>query len=277
MSQYFKSYVLESTKEMKLDAVEYTLLMWLFNVSHVYEVVTLNFTQIQSRLPFVIKRSQFERAIYKLIDVGFISKSSDKHNVSYRVNESMFNELMTHGGDFTAVSDAAKDFDAAENKKPAEPEAEPVSVLRDQKRRLTDIIESDAEKVNTAAEPLPPQSTDLIELPAEPLPVKKKRTVFEIPKIEEIADHMFNYLTKKGLQNLDPKKIGGEAERFFYYYNSKSWKVGKDSMKEWRSAASGWLCRNDNLNKFCKTGATYDQSLEDFQNLINPDGFKFYK
>ena len=89
MSQYFKSYVLESTKEMKLDAVEYTLLMWLFNVSHVYEVVTLNFTQIQSRLPFVIKRSQFERAVNKLIDVGFISKNSDKHNVSYLVNASL--------------------------------------------------------------------------------------------------------------------------------------------------------------------------------------------
>lgn len=279
MSQYFKSYCLEVTKTMKLDAVEYTLLMWLFNVSHVYEVVTLNFTQIQNRLPFVIKRSQFERAVNKLIDVGFIYKNSDKHNVSYLVNESMLNELVNNNGDFTAANDAA---DAAgdlgeENKKPAEPEAEPVSVLRDQKRRLTDIIESDAEKVNTAAEPLPPQSTDLIQLPAEPLPKKAKRSVFVIPEIREIADHMYNYLSQKGIANLDAKKIELEAERFFYYYNSNSWRVGKKPMTNWRSAASGWLCRNDNLNKFCVTGAYYDNSLEQFQKLVNPDGFKFYK
>lgn len=260
MSQYFKSYCLEVTKNMKLDAVEYTLLMWLFNVSHVYEVVTLNFTQIQNRLPFVIKRSQFERAVNKLIDVGFISKNSDKHNVSYLVNESMLNELVNHNGDFTAANDAADaagDF-GEENKKPAEPEA-------------------DAVKVNTAAEQVPPQSTDLIELPAEPLPQKAKRSVFMVPEIHEIADHMYNYLSQKGIANLDAKKIELEAERFFYYYNSNSWRVGKKPMTNWRSAASGWLCRNDNLNKFCITGASFDNSLEQFQKLVNPDGFKFYK
>jgi hypothetical protein len=35
-----------------------------------------------------------------------------------------------------------------------------------------------------------------------------------------------------------------EAERFFYYYESQGWKVGKNPMKNWKMAASGWILRN---------------------------------
>ncbi len=35
-----------------------------------------------------------------------------------------------------------------------------------------------------------------------------------------------------------------EAERFFYYYESQGWKVGKNQMKNWKMAASGWISRN---------------------------------
>jgi len=35
-----------------------------------------------------------------------------------------------------------------------------------------------------------------------------------------------------------------EAERFFYYYESQGWRVGKNQMKNWKMAASGWITRN---------------------------------
>lgn len=37
-----------------------------------------------------------------------------------------------------------------------------------------------------------------------------------------------------------------EAEKFFLFYDGKGWKVGREPMKKWRSAASGWILRNAN-------------------------------
>ena len=35
-----------------------------------------------------------------------------------------------------------------------------------------------------------------------------------------------------------------EAEKFWLFYDSKDWMVGKTKMKKWQSAASGWITRN---------------------------------
>lgn len=35
-----------------------------------------------------------------------------------------------------------------------------------------------------------------------------------------------------------------EAEKFFHYYESKGWLVGKSPMKNWKSAVSGWKSRS---------------------------------
>lgn len=35
-----------------------------------------------------------------------------------------------------------------------------------------------------------------------------------------------------------------EAEKFWLFYDSKNWMVGKSKMKKWQSAASGWITRN---------------------------------
>ena len=34
-----------------------------------------------------------------------------------------------------------------------------------------------------------------------------------------------------------------EGERFFYYYESQGWRVGKNPMKNWKMSASGWISR----------------------------------
>ena len=40
-----------------------------------------------------------------------------------------------------------------------------------------------------------------------------------------------------------------EAEKFWLFYDSKNWMVGKSKMKKWQSAASGWITRNKTDNK----------------------------
>ncbi|MEE9459647.1 MAG: hypothetical protein V3V84_07790 [Candidatus Bathyarchaeia archaeon] len=37
-----------------------------------------------------------------------------------------------------------------------------------------------------------------------------------------------------------------EAESFYNFYESNGWKVGRNKMKSWQGAASGWISRNNN-------------------------------
>ena len=279
MVKFFKSLMLEITKEMKLNVAEYTLLMFIYNLRRAYETVTLTFSEFQSKVPFVIKRSQFDAAIKNLVEAGFIEKISDRRNVSYIVNDEMFAEIEaeneasmkkfvfpknTNSG-MNPEFDESRRFDESQKV----PEAE--TGATDHMRNNTEIIpvSNDAGNINA------PKSTDLIDLPVEvEVPKKTKaKKVFEIPTIEEIAKHMYDFLQKKGISNLNPNAIYREAEKFFYYYNSKQWKVGKTTMKCWPSSASGWILRNDDLSKF-QTDPR-NMGLQEFQQLVNPSGFNF--
>lgn len=63
---------------------------------------------------------------------------------------------------------------------------------------------------------------------------KKKNTKrFAPPSIEEVLEH----ITEKGY----PYK--NEAEKFWNYYESNGWKVGKNKMKNWKASATGWMTR----------------------------------
>ncbi len=50
------------------------------------------------------------------------------------------------------------------------------------------------------------------------------------------------YFVEKGSSNI-------EAEKFWLFYDSKNWMVGKSKMKKWQSAASGWITRNNSSTK----------------------------
>ena len=300
MIKFFKSLMLEITKEMKLNVAEYTLLMFIYNLRRAYETVTLTFSEFQAKVPFVIKRSQFDAAIKNLVEAGFIEKISDRRNVSYIVNDEMFAEIeaetkasmkniaeaeTTKAGlvnpTFEDESRSLRnnDSDLVESQKVPEAEtgatdseASEISCyeLRNHMRNNTEIIpvSNDAGNINA------PKSTDLIDLPVEvPKNKTKAKKVFEIPTIEEIAKHMYDFLQKKGISNLNPNAIYREAEKFFYYYNSKQWKVGKTTMKCWPSSASGWILRNDDLSKF-QTDPR-NMGLQEFQQVVNPSGFNF--
>ena len=46
-----------------------------------------------------------------------------------------------------------------------------------------------------------------------------------------------DYFIEKGSSKI-------EGEKFYYFYESKGWKVGKANMKNWKMSASGWISRN---------------------------------
>jgi len=61
----------------------------------------------------------------------------------------------------------------------------------------------------------------------------KKRAAFSKPTLEELKNHF--------------KEIGlveeNIAQKFIAHYDSKGWKVGQQSMKDWKAACQTWLFR----------------------------------
>lgn len=65
-----------------------------------------------------------------------------------------------------------------------------------------------------------------------------KRTLFDPPQQSEV----FTYMIEKGLDSI---QANVESVKFWNYYESNGWKVGKNKMSKWKSSASGWLSRID--------------------------------
>jgi len=64
-----------------------------------------------------------------------------------------------------------------------------------------------------------------------------QRDNFKNPKLEEIFEEMKN--------KTDEYNAKIQAQRFFDYYDSNGWRVGKNPMKNWKSAAAGWINRTN--------------------------------
>jgi len=64
----------------------------------------------------------------------------------------------------------------------------------------------------------------------------QKIDVFEKPLFDDVFNHF--------LSSMEYREGSLEARRFYDYYESNGWKVGKNKMKNWKSAISGWHSRN---------------------------------
>lgn len=69
------------------------------------------------------------------------------------------------------------------------------------------------------------------EAEAEAEAEKEKKGRFTPPSLDEVTE----YMTEKGRPE--------EAIKFWNFYESKGWKVGKTKMEKWRSAAANWVSR----------------------------------
>ena len=77
---------------------------------------------------------------------------------------------------------------------------------------------------------------------------------FKKPTVEEIQAYC------------DERNNGIDAERFYDYYESKGWKVGKAPMKDWKASIRTWE-RNNGITKGNPkqtSGFDYDQFTEEY-------------
>lgn len=68
----------------------------------------------------------------------------------------------------------------------------------------------------------------------------KKRATFKPPTLDEIKAQ---FVEKQYQVPFD------ECEKFFLYYESNGWMVGRNKMKKWQSAFSGWIKRSKEYAK----------------------------
>jgi len=69
---------------------------------------------------------------------------------------------------------------------------------------------------------------------------KVVRTKFVIPEPMEIFEYMIERSHAVG-NHWTEGMIRTEAEKFFNYYESNGWRVGKNPMKNWKTSASNWM------------------------------------
>ena len=82
---------------------------------------------------------------------------------------------------------------------------------------------------------------------------------FTPPTLIESID----YFVSKGSNNF-------EGDKFFNFYESKNWYVGKSKMKNWKSAANGWISRNKTANQ---QNDILEQSANSDWHLVENKGF----
>ncbi|WP_299084853.1 YdaU family protein [uncultured Paraglaciecola sp.] len=114
-------------------------------------------------------------------------------------------------------------------------------------------------------------------LPSNPLPTNRevqKRSgpdpkKFKKPTLEEVQEY-FEDRTQK------PCNI--EHEKFFDFYESKGWKVGKNPMKDWKAAVRNWIRKHkedyrSQHGKTTDTGRlkTTQQTIDNMQSFLQED------
>lgn len=83
---------------------------------------------------------------------------------------------------------------------------------------------------------------------------RNKATRFIKPTIDEIKIFLKEQEYKTDTD--------GYANRFYNFYESKGWKVGKEKMKDWKAAIRGWLSR-DNISKIEKKETVAVETIDD--------------
>lgn len=150
----------------------------------------------------------------------------------------------------------------------------------DRKREYRQRIETDRTKVQTKVREISEKSPPEIEIELEKeIKIEKeidssastttKRKRFEKPSISDIKQ----YCIERN-NNID-------ASQFYDYYESNGWKVGKNSMKDWKAAVRTWErseYRKPNSKKNSKEDAInvvkelmeeYEQSATDSESTID--------
>lgn len=140
----------------------------------------------------------------------------------------------------------------------------------DRKREYRQRIETDRTNVQTNLRQISDKSTPEIEIELEKdIEIEKeihssakstttKRKRFEKPTLSQITQ----YCLKRN-NNVN-------AEQFYDYYESNGWKVGKNSMKDWKACVRTW--ERNGYDKPIKKKNNKQDALNDMRDLMNEYG-----
>ena len=106
------------------------------------------------------------------------------------------------------------------------------------------------EKLNEIYELIKGEEGEIFEKIREILGIEKKKVMkrFEKPTIYEVVKYC------------KERNNGIDGEAFWYFYESKDWKIGKSAMKNWKMAIATWEKNSQ------KNGNNDLKTLRDFTN-----------
>lgn len=84
--------------------------------------------------------------------------------------------------------------------------------------------------------------------------IEKEKNIFSKPTVAEIQKYC------------SERKNTVDAEKFFDFYESKGWKVGKESMKDWKASVRTWE-KSNSKTPDKPTNAYYNPSQSEFNDL----------
>ena len=140
----------------------------------------------------------------------------------------------------------------------------------DRKREYRQRIETDRTNVQTNLRQISDKSTPEIEIELEKdIEIEKeihssakstttKRKRFEKPTLSQITQYCLE------------RNNNVNAEQFYDYYESNGWKVGKNSMKDWKACVRTW--ERNGYDKPIKKKNNKHDALNDMRDLMNEYG-----
>jgi hypothetical protein len=100
--------------------------------------------------------------------------------------------------------------------------------------------------------------------------VKVESRKFKKPEAIDVLNYMAELNQRAGGKWQDSKVVL-EAQKFFDFYTSNGWKVGRNSMKDWQATARNWM----NNNKPTKTNDNEQRTNEiEYRRANDPNYFK---
>ena len=185
------------------------------SVAHLSDVLRLSTQQVRT----ILKKLNGKEIVIKstnrnthIIVCNFDSYQGEKKENNKRIT----NEQQTNNKRITTI----KEYKNKEYKK----EEEISTIVDKEKKSISDAeIFSDEKDSGNSAQLIPQE-----EEKKEKSSARKERTQFVPPTLEEVKD----YEAQKGYTF--------SAEKFWGYYESNGWRVGKNPMKNWHAACVTW-------------------------------------
>ena len=100
------------------------------------------------------------------------------------------------------------------------------ATLKQSESTVQSTVQSTCESIDSITKPINLKTI-------KPINKEREKKNFSPPSLLEVQD----YITEK--------KYGVNAHSFWNFYESKNWMVGKNKMKDWAKAISGWESRNN--------------------------------